>query len=96
MRDQAFTCYNTSAVYLGGAIRNGRLRIESNIYGDGDAYPYDVEAIYDFSEEMTDKLFGLITLDGFKKLCKEEMLLGMEQFLEENHIEYKKNTWWSD
>ena len=96
MKDRRFLCYRTSTSYLGGKIENDRLRIESNVYGDGDRYPYDVEAIYDLSEEMTRRLFGIITLENFIALCAEKCVTGMERFLDENDIKYEKFTWWSD
>ena len=60
--------------------------MESDIVGD-DQYP-DSEKIYSFSKEETEKLFSIISVDDFVKLCREKHLMGMEEFLEDNKIAY--------
>ena len=96
MKDRSFICYRTQVSYLGGEVKDGRLRIYSEVYGDGDKYPYDSERTYDFTAEMTERLFSLISLDDFVKLCREKYTLGMEEFLRANSIEFKTFTWWEE
>ena len=86
MTDRSFVCYSERYVFLGGTIEGGCLRMESDIAGD-DQYP-DSEKIYSFSKEETEKLFSIISVDDFVKLCREKHLMGMEEFLEENDITY--------
>ena len=68
-----------------GSIRNGRLRLESYVYGK----EYDSEKHYDFNTEDTKRLFSLLKFDDFIKSCQKGRLLWMEQFLEDNGIRPK-------
>ena len=84
-----FTIYSEQNISLTGKIIDGCLSLESNVYGD----EHDSEKHYEFSKEETEKLFNLITKDDFIELCKKKRLIGMEEFLDKNHIEYKTFTY---
>ena len=71
--------YYDSNVCLYGYIKNGCLKITSEVYGDG----YDSEKHYTFTQEDTNKLFSIV---GVVELCRKEHVLGMEQLLAENDI----------
>ena len=86
MYDRSFICYSERYVFLGGKIEGGCLSMESDVAG-GDQYP-DSEKIYSFSKEETDRLFSIISVDDFIKLCREKGVGGMEDFLEENRITF--------
>ena len=84
-----FTIYSEQNISLTGKIIDGCLSLESNVYGD----EHDSEKHYEFSKEETEKLLNLISMDDFTKLCKKEHVIGMEEFLDKNHIEYKTFTY---
>ena len=84
-----FTIYSEQNISLTGKIIDGCLSLESNVYGD----EHDSEKHYEFSKEETEKLFNLITKDDFIELCKKKRLIGMEEYLDKNHIEYKTFTY---
>ena len=84
-----FTIYGEQNISLTGKIIDGCLSLESDVYGD----EHDSEKHYEFSKEETEKLFNLISMDDFTKLCKKEHVIGMEEFLDKNHIEYKTFTY---
>ena len=85
MTDKDFTVYRERYVTLSGSIRGGCLHLESFVYGED----YDSEKYYDFSQEDTDKLFGLIPFDDFINSLRSGYLIWMEQFLEDNDIHPK-------
>ena len=89
IKDKEFVIYSEKYVSLTGKIADGCLSLESNAYGDD----HDSEKHYEFSEEETEKLFKLISIDDFVKLCQKEHLLGMEKFLKDNSIEYRTFTY---
>ena len=84
-----FTIYSEQNISLTGKIIDGCLSLESNVFGD----EHDSEKHYEFSKEETEKLFNLISMDDFTKLCKKEHVIGMEEFLDTNHIKYKTFTY---
>ncbi len=86
MKDQHFSCYAGSGSSLSGYICDGRLYLDSEIYGGDDFY--DSESHYVFSKEETDRLFSIISLDDFISLCRSSHLLGMEEFLQQHGIKY--------
>lgn len=88
-KDREFVIYSEKYVSLTGKIIDGCLSLESNIYGDD----YDSEKHYEFSKEETEKLFKLISIDDFIKLCQKEYLLGMEEFLKDNDIKHSSFTY---
>lgn len=88
MKNQSFSIYHGGGVYFGGSIRDGKLEMVSEVYGDD----YDSERHYTFSKEATDKLFRSISLEGFIRLCKKGSLDGMEEYLKEHGIEYSYIT----
>ena len=81
MPDMSLIIYNETNVNLNGDIKDGRLHITSEVYGD-----YNSEKHYIFTVEQTNKLFLIIDVDSFVELCRKEKLIGMEQFLEKNGI----------
>ncbi len=84
MNDCKFTIYNEQYVSLKGTIGDGRLELTSHVYGD-EIYP-DSEEHYAFSQEQTEKLFSLISLEDFIDSCRSGHLLWLSQFLEEHEI----------
>ena len=84
-----FTIYSEQNISLTGKIIDGCLSLESNVCGD----EHGSEKHYEFSKEETEKLFHLISMDDFTKLCKKEHVIGMEDFLDKNHIKYKTFTY---
>ncbi|MDD7408272.1 MAG: hypothetical protein SOV71_03815 [Anaerovoracaceae bacterium] len=85
MEDRKFTIYQRKHTYLGGKVEDGCLSLESDVYGP----EYDSEKMYSFSKEETEKLFSVITLEDFIKLCRKKNVSGMEDFLEQNDIHYQ-------
>lgn len=81
MKDQKFTIYEETGVYLDGEIKDGCLELLSEVYGE-----WDSEQHSSFSKEDTEKLFSLISLEDFITLCREKRLIGMDEFLKENGI----------
>ncbi len=77
-----FVIYNEEFVTLEGDIKCGCLHLESNVYGED----YDSEKHYTFSEEDTEKLFSIMSLDEFIEACRKGHLMWLEDFLEENDI----------
>ncbi len=77
MNKKKFNIYEEDHVSLDGTIDNGWLTLISNVYGD----EYDSEKTYAFTKEQTEKLFSIISLEDYIKLCGDEDLLGMERFL---------------
>lgn len=82
MKDQSFSIYHSEGVYFSGDIYNNCLSLTSEVYGGG----FSSERHYTFTREETRKLFRIITLDQFIKLCQREQLTGMEDFLNEHNI----------
>lgn len=81
MKDQVFTICREPHIFFGGEIKDGRLHLVSEVYGE-----YDSEQNYSFSKEDTDKLFSLISLEDFCALCRREHLQGMDAYLEKHGI----------
>ena len=84
MKDCKFDIYDERYVHLFGEFRNGCLQLTSLIFGED----RDSEMIYDFSKADTEKLFFLVSLEDFKKICRAGHLLGMEKFLKDNGIRW--------
>ena len=81
MKDQKFTIYEETGVYLGGEIKDGCLELLSEVYGE-----WDSEQHYSFSKEDTEKLFSLISLENFIVFCREKNLLELDEFFKEHDI----------
>ena len=88
MKDQSFVLYREKYVFLGGKISDGCLELHSSV----DMGDFDSERFYSFTKEETDKLFSVISLEEFKKLCRDGNLTGLEAFLGENGIMYNSFT----
>ena len=86
MKDQKFDIYghDYGSVSLYGEIKDNCLELTSLVFGED----YDSEKHYFFSRKDTRKLFSLISLEDFIRLCREEHLIGMEAFLKEKGIGY--------
>lgn len=82
MNMDTFVIYSEGNSTLEGDIKEGRLHLESCVYGED----YDSEKHYTFSKEDTDKLFSLMSLSDFIKACQEGHLMWLEDYLEENDI----------
>ena len=91
MKDQTIVCYKGSSSYLGGEIKDGKLHLESDVYGVNSGE--GGEKHYSFSKEETQKLFSIISIEDFKALCKKKRVGGMDEFLEENGITYESFCW---
>ena len=88
----SFTLYSMPGVILTGNIRDGKLSLTSEVWGDlGDS-----ESHYDLSKEDTDKLFSMISLEDFIILCQENNGWGMTKCFGEKEIMYKLFNWWAD
>ncbi len=84
MKPQDIHFYSGGGSSLSGRIdEEGCLHLDSEVWGE-----YDSECHYSFSKEETDRLFSIISLEDFIKLCQEQHLRGMEQFLMANRIKY--------
>lgn len=83
MKDQNISIYCERGVYFGGEIRDGKLSLVSEVYGDD----FDSERHYEFSKEMTDKLFENISVEEFIQLCRRERVSGMEDYLNRHRID---------
>lgn len=88
-KTMSFNIYAYDRIYLDGEIEDGCLTLVSNVFGKD----YDSEKTYFFSKEQTEKLFGIISLDGFIELCRKEDLIGMEEFLKKNSIQPGTYIW---
>ena len=86
MENRSFVMYSERYAYLGGELRDGILKLESEVYGGDDFY--DSEGHYTLSKESTEKLLSLISLDDFIALGKKEHLDGVLGFLIDNKIDY--------
>ena len=84
VQDGSFTVYADRYSYCGGEIKNGCLKIDSEVYGD-DMY-FGSEKHYIFTKSQTKKLFSLIGFEAFIAACREGHLSWMERFLEEHDI----------
>lgn len=82
MKDQSINIYSGRYVYFGGEIKDGKLSLVSEVYGDD----YDSEKHYEFSQEETKKLFEIISVDDFVAMCRKDSLIGFEDFLREHNI----------
>lgn len=82
--DKTFSIYNISHVHLNGEIRNGKLHIISEVYGDD----YDSEKHYELSKEETNRLFSLISLEDFIDYCRKNHVSGMEDLFNSYNITY--------
>lgn len=87
MKDQKFNIYSESNLSLSGEICEGCLHLTSEVWGS-----YDSEQHIDFSEDDTEKLFSLISLDEFITLCQKEHLIGLNKFLNDNGIKRSSFT----
>ncbi len=85
MGKNSFVIYEEENVTLKGDIKNGRLHLESNVYGED----YDSEKHYSFSKEDTERLFSLLPLDDFIIECRKGHLMWLEDYLKENDIHPK-------
>ena len=86
MENRSFVMYSDRYVYLGGSLKDGVLKLESEVYGGDDFY--DSEGHYTLSGESTEKLLSLISLDDFIALGKEKHLNGVLEFLIDKKIDY--------
>ena len=68
MKDQSFSIYHCEGVSFSGDIRNNCLSLTSEAWGGG----FSSERHYTFTREETRKLFRIITLDQFVKLCQKD------------------------
>ena len=84
LEDRRFTIYHERYVYLGGEIKDGCLKLTSEVMGDED-FP-DREKHYIFTQEQTEKLFSVISLEDLIESCREGRLMWLEDFLSENGI----------
>ena len=91
MIDQKFIFYDTNSSYFGGEIKDGCLKMESDILGVESGT--GGEKHYSFSKEETDKLFSIVSFEEFKAICKKRRVRGLEKFLEENEINYETFFW---
>ncbi len=81
MVDQDISIYSEKGVSFSGKIKDGCLSLTSEVWGT-----YDSEQHIEFTKEQTEKLFSLVSLEEFLKLCREKRLSGMWEFLEANDI----------
>lgn len=88
MKNQEINIYSEPNVSFYGRIKKGCLSLTSEVYG-GDDYP-DSEMHLNFTKEQTNKLFSLLSLDDFLKLCREKRVSGLLEFLEANDIHPEK------
>ena len=86
MEDQKFIIINEGNVYIGGEIWRGTLNIKSEVDG-----PYISEMGYYLSKEETNKLFSLITLEGFIKMVHDGGCMAMTDFFDAHGIKYESN-----
>ena len=68
-----FTIYSEEYVSLRGATGDSRLELTLHVYGD-EIYP-DSEMHHAFSQERTEKLFSLISLEDYIDSCRSGHLL---------------------
>ena len=87
MKDQKFSIYEESGVYLTGKIENGCLKLLSEVYGE-----YDSEQHISLTKEETGRLFSLISPEDFIRLDKEKHLPGLDEFLDEHDIKRETFT----
>ena len=83
MKDQNISIYCENGVYFGGEIRDGKLSLVSEVYGDD----YSSERHYEFSKEQTDKLFEIISVDAFVRMCRKQRVAGLDEFLRKHNID---------
>lgn len=88
MTYRKFTIYDEPNIVLRGYIEGKCLHLESTVYGE----EFDSEKHYSFSEEDTDKLFLLMSLEQFTDFCRKSRLSGLEKFLTDNNIHPKTFT----
>jgi len=87
-KDQSFSIYSEKHCSLHGKIQDGKLYIDSIVYG----YEYDSEQHIELTKEETEKVFSLITLEELIELGKEDREIGIICFLEEHDIEFRTTT----
>ncbi len=68
-----FTIYSEEYVSLRGANGDSRLELTPHVYGD-EIYP-DSEKHFAFSQERTEKLFSLISMEDYIDSCRSGHLL---------------------
>ena len=66
MENRSFVMYSERNVYLGGELRDGCLKLESEVYGY-----INSEGHYSLNEEQTRKLLSLISIDELIEIGKE-------------------------
>lgn len=88
MKNQNFSIYHSEGVSFSGSIQDNCLSLSSEVWGGG----FSSERHYMFTREETRKLFRIVTLDQFIKLCKKGHLNGMEDFLKKHDINYSYVT----
>ena len=84
MENRKFDIYNHEHTAFFGDLTNGCLHLESDVDGDDD-YPGG-EKHYSLTREDTERLFSIISLEDFILFCKENGLLKMEEFLQQNGL----------
>ena len=83
MEDRSFVIYADPSVYLGGELRDGCLKFESEVYGY-----IDSEGHYDLDEENTSKLLSQISLDEMIAIGKEKRPSGIIELFQKYDIDY--------
>ena len=81
MVDQDIRIYSEKGASFSGKIKNDCLSLTSEVWG-----AYNSEQHIEFSKEQTEKLFSLISLEDFLKICREKKVSGMWEFLDANDI----------
>ena len=90
MEDKKFVVYYERYVFLDGVIKDGCLELISEVIGDED-YP-DSEKHYIFTQEQTEKLFSIISLEDLIESCRKGGLIWLEDFLSEKGIKPQECT----
>ena len=85
MPDTDLEIYYGNGTGFYGKIRDGSLHMISEVWGDD----HDSEKHYEFIVEDTNKLFSIISVEGFIELCKKERVKGFEEFIEKNNLHPK-------
>lgn len=88
MNDSTITMYQTSTSHMIARFSDGKLDIESCVYGDDD-YP-DSEKHYIFNEEQLEKLLSVISFEKLMEKCQKGLSLWLEEFLEKNNLEHEE------
>ena len=85
--DSEFKIYSHSAGCMTGHFRDGRLTLESEVYGDEDS-----ELICRFSETDTGKILEKMTLDELIAYLQETHTRGLEKLMDELEIDWEETV----